>query len=125
MGKILGEHVILLDLVMAIMGFLIRWLLHMNSAREKCIAKKKRFGWKVYATDNIILVVTSFIATLALVFAVPQALEKMDMINNWNSLVAIGCGISNLEIIKLLRGLVQKRTGIENPTEDCNPPVNN
>lgn len=98
------EHLTINEILLAGLGFIVRWLLHLNSARQKVIVKRGDvFDWGFYFTDNGVMIVLSFCATIALLLLIPTLLESGEMLHVWSPLVAMGCGMSNVEIVEIIK----------------------
>lgn len=110
-----------LNIILAVLGFLIRWLLHLNNAQTRAKERmrkalipaeqeKEKFSWHIYFCDNWVMMSISFLSTVALFFLAPILLElvgygvelkgNLEVIGN---LVAFLGGLFNVELIYALK----------------------
>ncbi len=106
------------SLLVAFIGFLISWFIHLSGAYAGTIKKEEdRFHWGFYFRKNVVDIITAFLSTIILLFLIPIALDSFDIGVKWSTPMAAGCGVSNVQIVKILKKLFEKKivekTGIE------------
>lgn len=98
------QHIDTTSIIMALLGLIVRWLFHLNSARHKVIVKRgDSFDWNFYFQDNFITIILSTFCTAALLILIPIGLDYFNAGHTWGILVAFGCGMSNIEITQLIQ----------------------
>ena len=97
-------------ILLASLGFLIRWLFHLSNARHIVIKKRGDiFDWGFYFQDNGITMVLSGVCAIALLILIPIALEYFKVPHYGSPLVAFGCGTCNIEIAETINNKLLSR----------------
>lgn len=94
------QHLDYIDVITAFSGFLLRWLFFLDSRKKRLLSEGKEFSVKNELKGELMLVIASSISTIGFLFGVPEALENFNKIIYWNSIVAMGCGMSSVDITR-------------------------
>lgn len=89
-------------LVTALVGFLLRWLFFLDNRKKRYLKESKNFSFTGELKNELFLVIASLLSTVGFLYGVPEALESLNKSNYWNPVVAIGCGMTSMDITRFI-----------------------